>query len=55
MEIDQIIKNLEMFDDNICCDEGCPVFQIGLQACSKDGEEVCLCFHEAIKILRQLR
>lgn len=55
MDIDKIIENLEMFDDNICCGyEECPIYHTELKAC-KDGEEVCLCFHEAIKILRQLR
>lgn len=54
MDINKIIENLEMFDDSICCDyEECPIYRAELQAC-KDGEEACLCFHEAIKILRQL-
>jgi hypothetical protein len=55
MDLNKIIENLEMFDDNVCCCyDGCPVYRIESEAC-KDGEEVCLCFHEAVKILRQLR
>lgn len=55
MDLNKIIENLKMFDDNICCDYNeCPIYRTKLKAC-KDDEEVCLCFHEAIKILRQQR
>ena len=54
MDINKIIENLEKFDDNVVCGYyDCPIYRAEFHAC-KDGEEVCLCFHEAIKILRQL-
>lgn len=55
MDIDEIIKCLDMFDDIVCCSyEECPIYRTNLKGCP-DGKEVCLCFSEAKKRLRKLK